>query len=201
MSDTPYGLIPAQFERWFVKLLKPFAELLVRLKCTPNTITLISLGLGFVTGLMLALDKLTLALIFGIAMGFCDILDGQVAQISQRTGIFGAILDSVIDRYTDFMLLLGLGIKYYVDGEPFWAFISVLAIAASFEISYIRARAEGVGMKCNVGLAQRSERLILIGIGVIVGGVVLKIALLVLTVIAYYTAGQRLIFLKKSSIG
>ena len=200
MSDTPKGLLPTAFERRFVNLMRFASNSLARLGISPDLITAASFGLGLIAGILLAFDRLHLALLFGFLMGLCDIIDGQIAVIIKKTSRFGGILDSVVDRYTDFMLFCGLGMRYYLLDEPWWALITFLALIGSFGVSYVKARGEGEGLKCNVGLIQRSERLVLIGIGVLFGGLVLKAIIIFLAVFSNFTAAERLFFLKKISM-
>ena len=199
MSETPYGLLPARFERWFVGLWEPPAALLSRLGVTPNALTFIGLGFGLIAGLLAAFGQLRWALLPLLLMGLCDILDGQVAKHRGQTSRFGAVLDSSLDRFTDFFLFCGLGIYFYLGSEPWWVLITALVLAGIFQVSYVKARAEGAGYSCPVGLVQRSERLILIAAGLFFGGYVLKGTLLVLMALSYYTAVERLLYLKKSN--
>jgi phosphatidylglycerophosphate synthase len=199
MSDTPNGILPVAFENRVTNLVKHISKLLANIGTSPDFITIISLILGITTGILLAFGHFHWAFLFGFLMGMCDIIDGQIAGISNKQSRFGSVLDSVVDRLTDFLLFGGLGVYYYLNHQPWWILITTLAIIGCYEVSYIKARSEGVGLNCNVGLVQRSERLILLGIGVLFGGIVLKVIVVILTVLSYFTAVQRLIFIRKSS--
>ncbi len=199
MSETPNGIIPVNVERWFTRLLHPIAAFLSRIGVSPDAVSIVGLFFGLLAGLVLAFDHLHWGLIVLVLMGSSDIVDGEIAKISGRTTRFGAILDSTFDRYTDFLLLCGLGIRFWLLNEPWWILITALALMGTFQVSYVKARAEGKGWTCPIGLMQRSERLILIGLGLLFGGWILKAALLFLTGFANYTAVQRLLYLKTMS--
>ncbi|RJP80718.1 MAG: CDP-alcohol phosphatidyltransferase family protein [Candidatus Zixiibacteriota bacterium] len=199
MSDSPNGILPVRFERWFEGLLQPAVRSFSRWGITPNTLTLASLVFALAAGILLAFSLPLWALIPVIIMGLCDILDGQVARHNHTASQFGAILDSSLDRYTEFLILAGLGVHYFAAGEPWWILVTALALVGSFEISYIKARAEGAGQRCPVGLLQRSERLVLLGLALLLGGWALKAVLALMAVMAHYTALQRLLYLRKIS--
>lgn len=197
MSETPNGLLPVKFERWFLSLLEAPGAFLSKLGVTPDSLTLSSLVFGLAAGALVALSQLRWALLPLILMGICDILDGQVAKHIGRISRFGAVLDSALDRYTEFLVFCGLGIFYYFQNEAWWMLIAALVLAGSFMVSYVKARAEGVGWSCPVGLVQRSERLVLLAVGLLFGHWVLKIVLVILAGFSYYTAVERLIYLRK----
>jgi len=199
MSETPHGVLPARFERWFASLWQPLAGWLSGLGVSANSLTLISLLMGLLAALLIALGRLPWALIpFGL-MGLCDILDGQVAKKSLRVTAFGAILDSSLDRYTEFLIFAGIGIHYAWRGEFWWIFVAALALAGSYQVSYIKARAEGAGRSCRVGLLQRAERLVLLGFGLLFAGSVLKVVLILLAVFTHVTMIERLWHLRRAA--
>ena len=197
MSETPNGLLPSAFEHLIERLVLPAANLLARLGLTPDFVTLISLVFAIIAGVLIALDHLYLGLLAGIAMGVCDILDGQIAKLISKKGKFGGVLDSTIDRYSESMVFCGLGIRFYFLDEPLMILVTVLALIGSFEVSYVKARIEGAGLKCNVGILQRSERLVLLAIGILFGGVILMIAIILIAILTHYTTVQRLLSLKR----
>ena len=199
MSDTPNGLLPVRFERWFVGRLKPVVTFLGRSGLSPNTLTLLSLFFGFIAAALIVLGRLRLALIPLALAGISDILDGQIAHLTGKISRFGAILDSSVDRYTEFLLLGGIGGYFFRTQQPWWMACCALALAGSFLVSYVKARAEGAGIPCSVGLLQRAERLVMLGAGIFFGGWVLKGVMITLAVLSHITAVERLIYLKKSA--
>ena len=107
-------------------------------------------------GILFALEKTLWAGVFILITGLFDIMDGKVAVRSNSTTLFGAFIDSVLDRYTEFFIYLGLA--YYFYGH--WAlWLILLALLGSMMVSYTRARAEGLGVECTIGLIQRAERM------------------------------------------
>ncbi len=140
--------------------------LFVRLKIGPNALTFLGLLAGVAVGLCYALERPGLAAAFIIVCGFFDILDGKVAKNSNRKSLFGAIFDSSLDRYSEFFMLTGLA-YHFRHGWGIW--LMFFTFLGSTMVSYTRARAEGLGIDCNVGIMQRAERLLLLFIGTIVG--------------------------------
>lgn len=188
-------LLPGNLIRATLALFDHVAKLMVGLKISPNAVTTLGFFSGTAAGVMYALD-LPLAAAAGVALsGACDILDGQVAKRSRAASRFGAVYDSSSDRYTEFFVLCGLA-YHFRGGWVMW--VAFFAFLGSTMVSYIRARAEGVGIGCRVGFMQRAERLTLILAGTMIGasfrvfnpvmtGVIVFIAL-----ISNLTALQRL---------
>jgi len=204
-------------------VINPFVRLLIRIGVTPNIVTTIGL-LGniaaaavFVTAAMNAgpgqyqygLVTLAGALIIGFSL--FDMLDGQVARLGNMTSRFGALYDSVLDRYCE-LLTLG-AIAYYLicAGRPVGALITFLAMVGSVMVSYVRARAEGLGIECKVGFMQRPERVVVTALGAIATGIVgmcnpdfpqdamtiIIVAMTIIAVFANITAFARLAHCKK----
>ena len=132
--------------------------------------------------------------------GTFDILDGKVARATHRVTKFGALYDSTLDRYSEVMIFFGLA--YYFSRVEFnylgvdwsiWIVVAIsIAIGGSIMTSYIRARAEGLGMECKVGIMQRPERIVYLGFGALFHEVTLVLAILVIAVLANVTAIQRI---------
>lgn len=164
-------------------VINPFVRLLIRMGVTPNTVTTIGL-LGnlaaaaiFVYAALTAWSGelhyglVTLAGAVTIAFSLFDMLDGQVARLGNMTTRFGALYDSVLDRYCE-LLTLG-GIAYYLicTGYAWGALITFLALIGSVMVSYVRARAEGIGIECKVGFMQRPERVVVTSLGALATGI------------------------------
>ena len=98
-------------------------------------------------------------------------LDGQVARLGNMTSTFGAMYDSVLDRYCE-LLTLG-GISYYLicSGYPGGALLTFLALVGSIMVSYVRARAEGLGIECKIGFLQRPERVVITAVALLAAGI------------------------------
>ena len=127
-------------------------------------------------------------------------LDGKVAAGTNRTSLFGAIFDSTLDRYSEFFMYIGLA-AYFRNHWALW--VAILAFLGSAMVSYTRARAEGLGIDCKIGIMQRAERLILLCLGSIIGSLAkifdpVMIAVLgVIALISNFTALQRTFYVKK----
>ena len=122
--------------------------------------------------------------------GFFDILDGAVARVFNKVTKFGGFLDSVIDRYSDTTLLIGITWYYIHCGAFGYAFLSLIVLMGSLLIPYSRAKAEIFLHRCNIGLMERAERTILLALGSI--GNIMPIVLWVLAILTHVTVIQRI---------
>lgn len=174
--------------------------LFVKLHTHPNTLTYLGFAAGFGVGLFYFLEKPFWAMVLIFLCGVFDILDGKVAVRSNRKSMFGAILDSSFDRYTEFFMYVGLAYHF----RAHWAlWLTFAAFLGSTMVSYTRARAEGLGIDCRVGIMQRAERLILLFGGTFIG-LIFKIFDLAMTIVLAFialasniTAVQRLAYVRR----
>jgi archaetidylinositol phosphate synthase len=162
------------------RLLSRPANLLVGLGVTPNLLTLAGLAIGVVAGIVLALRFFAAGGVLILVTGFIDMLDGAVARNRRASTTFGATFDSISDRYVDCIILLGLGIA-----GVNWIYVGA-ALMGSLLVSYVRAKGEGMGFHCTAGVAERSERLIILAIGLLIGFV--EPAVLLVAILAQFTA-------------
>jgi CDP-diacylglycerol---glycerol-3-phosphate 3-phosphatidyltransferase len=191
-------VLTARLRVLFTRLLTPLGTLLVRLGVTPNVVTVFG-TVGVVSGALVFYTQgwwLTGTLVIW-AFVMLDALDGIVARIGGQTSKFGAILDSTCDRFADSAVFGSLAWYFARHGQRWLFLASLLCLVLGAITSYIRARAESVGFTCNVGIAERTERLIiaLVGTG-LSGGVfgvpyVQAIALWFLVGASTITVGQR----------
>lgn len=177
------------------------AMALVRLKITPNMLTVAGLLAGAAGGAFLAFGRPIPAFIAILLCGIFDVVDGRVAVRTNAETRFGALLDSSLDRYTEFFLYAGLA--YHFQGR--WtSWLAWLAFLGSAMVSYTRARAEGLGLDCRIGLMQRRERFLILGTGILVGVLVpvfdaaMMIALGLIAFLANITAVQRILYVRKA---
>ncbi len=178
-----------QLKPTFEKGLDPIVDFLHKKNVSPNTLTIV--GIGFITigAYFIFFDLLFLAGIFITIGSICDMLDGALARKYDMQTKFGAFLDSVIDRYSDFLPLMAAA---YLFKDKFYLFLfSMFAIIGSFLVSYTRARSEGLGIDCKVGIFERPERSILLIISLFLG--ILEIAVIIIAVGSHYTALQRVL--------
>ncbi len=181
-------------------ITSPVVGALTKIGITPNALTFANLGLNVVAGYVIALGHLLPGGVLVLVSGLCDILDGALARLTGRSTKFGAVLDSTVDRIAEAAVLCGLVIWYMQDGtqENRLEIVLVLAVlVGSFLVSYVKARAEGVGWQCQVGLFTRAERVIVLALGLLLNQVF--IALCILAVFVYFTVVQRLIHLWKQA--
>jgi CDP-diacylglycerol--glycerol-3-phosphate 3-phosphatidyltransferase len=159
---------------------------------TPNMLTLIGFGLTVAVAAVLASGQLFLGGWLLIAAALFDTLDGAVARISGKTTRFGAFLDSVMDRYSEAVTLLAIAAYYLTQPEPqLPVMLVIFALAGSLMVSYARARAEGLGIDCKEGFFQRTERIVVLIVGLIFGW--LLPVLWILAVGTNLTAIQRIV--------
>jgi dTMP kinase len=191
-------------------LLNPLAQLLVAMEISPGVITAAGLVLSAAAGLLLGLGAFIAGAVVLILSGLCDMLDGMVARSSGKAGEFGAVADSVSDRYADAVVLFGL-FYFYAFGKGVGgvgeaaaaarpavaAYLALAAIVGSFMVSYVRARAEGVGLECKIGLLERPWRMVLLILGALLGSGVMVVVLWILAILTHATAMQRVLEVKK----
>ncbi len=177
--------------------VKPIARIFSRIN--PNTVTILALVFCIAAGLYFAAGDLVIAGLMLLLGGFFDVLDGAVARENGRVTKFGGLLDSVLDRYADAAVFLGImwgghaAFPPYIEND--W-FLGGLALTGSLLVSYTRARAEAGGTGVlNIGVAERAERMILIILGAFTG--LLHWAVLVVAVISHLTVLQRMIAARK----
>ena len=177
------------------RVVRPVAALPI----TPNTVSLIGFALNVVAALVIAFGSLTWGGVLVLFSGVFDMFDGAVARVQQKSSIFGAFLDSTLDRYSEGLLFLGViiqAVRVEHAGNMMWAIV-VLAYCAtlfSLTVSYTRARAESLGMDCKVGLMERPERVILLGIGLLLGSEIRLLWVLVAFVVLTGITGLQRIF-------
>ncbi len=192
------------------RVLGPIIRWMVRHRIHPNLLT----TLGFISvvgaGFLYHLDHVRWAGALVLLGGAWDIFDGEVARVSKMASKFGAFYDSTLDRISEivvFMGLLSLYNRYGRElGDVWMVYAIMLAMGGSLMVSYTRARAEGLGLDCKVGLMQRPERVVVLGLGslsfgLMWGGLVLKIAIVLVAVLTNVTAIQRIIWVQRRASG
>src|SRR2546428_11883950 len=166
-----------------------------QLPVTPNQITVVGTALTFVAAVLTLLGLLTWGGVVLAFAGTFDILDGALARSTKRSYPYGAFLDSTLDRYSEGAMYIGL-VAYFVNAggplERWLVLATVTALAGSFLVSYVRARAQSLGFTCETGLFARPERVVAIVIGLIFGGVVLAAVVFLLAILTNLTALQRI---------
>jgi CDP-diacylglycerol--glycerol-3-phosphate 3-phosphatidyltransferase len=177
-------------------VLEPAVRGLVALRVSPTAITLVGLALHAVGGAVIGFGRPRLGVLVLVVAALCDALDGQVARRSGRTTRFGAFLDSNVDRIEEAFVLAGVSALFQrtePEHGPLLAVLVLLALAGSIITSYARARAEGLGLECKVGLFERPERVVVTLVGLLAGGRVLVGAVALVLVLSWVTVLQRIL--------
>ncbi len=171
-----------QAQKGIYRIINPFVRFLIKLGLTPNMITTIGLllNIGVAVIFIIGAEKgnrgelgyIGWAGALILFAGLFDMLDGQVARLGRMSSTFGALYDSVLDRYSE--LILFLGICYYLVAHHYFlsSIFAFIALIGSMMVSYTRARSEGLGIENKGGLMQRPERVILLALSAIATGIV-----------------------------
>lgn len=200
-------------------VINPVVKLMIKLGITPNMVTTIGLlgniaaavvlvwGAVAADSLHTLYDRLILSGALIIGFSLFDMLDGQVARLGGKVTKFGAMYDSVLDRYCELLVLGAVTFYFLQRGSLSGALITFLALIGSIMVSYVRARAEGLGVECKMGFMQRPERVVLTSLSILATGIVgisiredstfnpdiiLLIAMIIIAVFANLTAFARL---------
>jgi CDP-diacylglycerol--glycerol-3-phosphate 3-phosphatidyltransferase len=176
-----------------LRITNPVIGILSKSGIKPDALTFTGLAINIGAAYVIATGHFPLGGILILVAGLFDLLDGALARFAKKTTKFGAILDSTVDRISEAAIFCGL-LVWYMPGRLEILLIFAVLIG-SFLVSYIRARAEGLGLECKVGLFTRAERVIVLAVGLLVNQVV--IALWILVVFVYITVVQRLVYLRR----
>jgi CDP-diacylglycerol--glycerol-3-phosphate 3-phosphatidyltransferase len=182
------------------RITGPIIRILSKSRITPNALTLMNLVLNIVAAYVITTSHFLLGGVLILVSGLFDLLDGALARLTKQTTKFGAILDSVVDRVSEAVILCGLLIWYIPQEANLEIMLIFIVLIGSFLVSYIRARAEGLGWQCQVGLFTRAERVIVLAIGLLINQIFTRsiiVALCILAIFVFITVGQRLSYLRK----
>ncbi|SBT38107.1 phosphatidylinositol phosphate synthase [Micromonospora auratinigra] len=179
------------------RIVEPVARGLLRAGVSPNAVTVTG-TLGVLVGALGfgARGQLVAGALIVTVFALTDLLDGTMARMSGGSTRFGAFLDSSMDRIAD-SAVFG-AVAFWLAGQHNQSGVAaaLLCLAAGGLVSYVKARAEGLGMTCNVGIAERTERLLIVGVGGLLTGLgvdpALEIALWLLAAVSIFTVGQRM---------
>ncbi|HXV14856.1 MAG TPA: CDP-alcohol phosphatidyltransferase family protein [Candidatus Krumholzibacteria bacterium] len=177
------------------KILEPVVNVLVAFHISPLLVSIFGLAFSVWGGIVVARGWLLAGGIFLLLAGLCDVLDGDVARRLGKASRFGAFIDSMLDRVSEFVYFGG--VLMYVVRRPsgfevYEPVVIMLALMGSVLTSYARARAEGVGIECKVGVMERPERIALLALGLILGYRFLMAVMILLAVTSLYTVFQRI---------
>jgi CDP-diacylglycerol--glycerol-3-phosphate 3-phosphatidyltransferase len=176
-------------------ITQPVIKVLARTRVTPNTITWLGFAITLGAAALVGTNHLLAAGCVVLVAGLCDMLDGALARTTNQVSRFGGVLDSTLDRLSEAALLLSI-LFIYARGQQGWESLLVgLALVGSLMVSYLRAKAEALGIDGREGFFTRPERVIILALGLLLSqfSYALVSALAVITVLSFFTAGQRLV--------
>ncbi|MFH1560384.1 MAG: CDP-alcohol phosphatidyltransferase family protein [Chloroflexota bacterium] len=167
----------------------PTARLFGRVGLSPNKVTVIGLILSGATAYLLSVGQFVAGGLFLLLASALDMADGALARLQGRATAAGALLDSAADRVSEAVVFLGLVVFYISPLSIPEVLLVFLALIGSFMVSYLRARGEGLGVDCKVGVMTRPERVLVLAVGLLIGHVV--VALGIIAVLSCITAFHR----------
>jgi CDP-diacylglycerol--glycerol-3-phosphate 3-phosphatidyltransferase len=187
----------SHYKEPFQRLGDPVARVLLRAHVRPNHLTVVGLGVSILAACALAGGRLRVCAVLLALAGLFDFFDGSLARLANRVSAFGAFLDSVVDRYSDLVVLLGAVLYYERQADATGVLLTLITLVGTVMVSYTKARAQSVGLPCEIGLMERPERLI-----VLIGGAAFNLltpAMVVLAVLTNLTAVQRILHTRRAS--
>jgi CDP-diacylglycerol---glycerol-3-phosphate 3-phosphatidyltransferase len=186
-----------------IVFLEPLVDRWVEKGYHPDTFTILGFAFNLVAGILYGFGMFFeggLLMIYGSAL---DVVDGQVARRTKVTSPSGSLLDSSVDRYSEIAVLVGIGVHYASIGWVTTVGVASLALAGSLMVSYVRARAEGLGYECNIGVMQRAERLVFLSAASVFGALLgspdahVAAAMWVMAFLTNLTAFERVVHVRK----
>ena len=188
-------MFTTRFEAWVRRKAEALMSAIGRVPVTPNQVSVVGLILTFLASGLVAFGHLRYAGAVLVFAGTCDILDGALARSTKASYPYGAFLDSTLDRYAEGAIYVGLAAYFVSIGGSLqrWLVLATLAaLAGSFLVSYVRARAQSLGFTCETGLFARPERVVATVVGLLFGGLVLYGVVFLLALLTNLTALQRI---------
>lgn len=185
--------------KFFKGIIDPIAGFFLKVGLTPNSITAIGLLLAGLAAYFIATGRFTIGGLILLIGAPLDVIDGSMARQLGEPSKFGGFIDSVTDRYSELVVLLGLLIYYAGNGSQLESVLVLIAAAGSVMVSYTKARAESLGFTAKVGLLTRVERMIIMVVFLIIQHP--AIALWIIAILANFTALQRILFVHKQAAG
>ena len=192
---------------FFSAIFRPIAQLLLRLGISPDVVTIVgTVGVAFGALWFYPRGDFLVGTLFITVFVFSDMLDGNMARLSGRSSMWGAYLDSTLDRVGDAAIFGGLVLYYAGKGDNFlMACLALACLVLGSVVSYAKARAEGLGMQANVGIAERADRLVAVLVttglvGWFLPEIVLTVVLTLLAVASFITVVQRMLMVRGQAL-
>jgi CDP-diacylglycerol--glycerol-3-phosphate 3-phosphatidyltransferase len=198
-------LLGREIKTWWILIMRPIEDYLIEKRVHPNVLTVTSLIVSAIAGFLFYKGWIFIAGIALLAGSNFDMLDGRIARAQRLSSEHGAFFDSCLDRFAEIFIFLGL-LGYF--HESLFSYVVFLILGATTMVSYTRARAEGLGVDCEVGIMQRTERIVYLGafsvfnlfgnlitssLGIKPADYLLKFALALILIFSSYTAIERMI--------
>ena len=174
------------------KIIRMIVHGLALSKIHPNVLTFLGLVINIVAAVTLAAGRFRAAGAIIIGAGLFDMVDGRVARATNQVTRFGGFFDSVLDRYSDLALLMGLLVYYGTINRPFYVVLTAIVMTGSVMVRYTRARSENTIPSCKVGFMERPERVVLLIIGALFDR--MAPVLWVIAVLSNITVAHRMAF-------
>lgn len=189
----------SHYKRSLARLGDPVARALLQAHVRPNHLTVVGLGVSIAAASVLAHGRFRTGAVLLTLAGLFDFFDGSLARLANRVSAFGAFLDSVVDRYSDLVVLLGIVLFYHRAGDTHGLLLTLITVVGTVMVSYTKARAQSIGLSCEIGLMERPERLIVLIAGAAFN--VLTPAMVVLAGLTNLTALQRILYTRRVTVG
>jgi len=191
--DRKINFLPDKIRDLYFSIINPVIKLAIKAKLHPNFFTAFGLLLSFLAAFIFFEGHFFWGGLTLLLSGCCDVFDGKVARAQGKGSKFGALFDSSLDRYAEIFVLLGVSYYFIRQDMVFTSFVSLIALCGSLMVSYVRARAEGLGVECKIGIMQRPERIVYMGFGAMAGQIPFITVLYAIAILANYTAIQRIV--------
>jgi len=205
ITKEGFNPVHPKLQEGYLKIIIPLADFFKSLNINPNALTTLGTIFSIVGAIFFALSYLRVGGIFIVFGAICDTIDGRIASHGNKKTKFGALYDSVMDRYSEIIMFFGIAV-HFVREDSYWTSVAIFAaLGGSVMVSYVRARAEGLGLECKIGMMQRTERITYISVGAVIGDlpyvheVFLMAAIWIIAVLANYTAIQRMFHLYRAT--
>jgi CDP-diacylglycerol--glycerol-3-phosphate 3-phosphatidyltransferase len=184
------------------RLTRLIVQLLAKTPVSPDVITWTGFILTLGAAALIITEHLFAAGFVVLIAGFFDMLDGALARMTNKVTRFGGILDSTLDRLSEAVLLLGILVVYAREQSMLGIIFVGLTLISSLLVSYIKARAEALGLECEVGLFTRPERVVVLAIGLLLSQIdyALIVVLGIIMVFSFFTVGQRLLHVWRQTV-
>ena len=186
---------PFSYKETFRQLIRPLARILSAMRVRPDSLTATGWALSVVAATLFAFGYTKTAGAVMLFAGLFDALDGAVARESNQISAFGAFLDSTLDRLSESAIFAGVIFFYAATGRPYETLLVGTAMTFSLMTSYTRARAEGLGLKCEVGLLERAGRVVILSLFSLMGFLLVGIGLVAAG--ALVTTAQRILHVRR----